>query len=104
MYINLPFHPRNPETAELLVELITGRHLADFPAELRERVLNRCVDICNNYLREYLRIHYGPEVVGFYESFLADDSSGVGDLETLFEQLRQAYKSFTELVMSQKLT
>jgi len=35
---------------------------------------------------------------------LADDSSGVGDLETLFEQLRQAYKSFTELVMSQKLT
>ena len=67
MYINLPFHPRNPETAELLVELITGRHLADFPAELRERVLNRCVDICNNYLREYLRIHYGPEVVGFYE-------------------------------------
>jgi len=104
MYNNLPFHPRNPETSELLVELITGRHLGEFPEELRERVLNRCVDICDNYLREYLRIHYGPETVVFYENFVIGNPDKVGDLQTLFEQLRQAYRSFTELIMSQKLT
>jgi len=102
MYTNLPFHPRNPETSELLVELITGRHLDEFPEELREKVLTRCVDICDNYLREYLRIHYGPETVTFYNNFIEGNDKEVGDLQILFEQLRQAYKSFTELIMSQK--
>ncbi len=102
-YQKLPFHPRNPETLELLVTLIIGRKIEELPRDLQPRIIERCVEIFNNYAIEYLRIYYGEEAVKHYNHFLVDDKEGVGDLQVLLEQIRQVYKSFTDLVSTQSI-
>lgn len=100
----LPFHPDNPTTRALLVQLITGHKLADLPENLRDRIADRCSQTCKNYISEFLLIHFGKESYLEFEKLLAHDYNQMFDQQELISQIRQAYSSFIDLVKNSYYT
>ena len=97
---NLPFDPNNPTTRSLLVSLIIGRKIEEIPPNLRQRVADRCAETCNQYISEYLRIHHGEQSVLEYHNLLAGNSQVIVSHEELVVHIKEAYKSFVDLVQT----
>lgn len=100
----LLFDPNNPKTRSLLVQLITGRRLDEIPEHIRQRVADRCVETCNQYLSEYLHIHFGDESAAGYHNLVTGNTQRIADKETLVNQMKEAYRNFIELVKKSHYT